>query len=58
MDKGCVAVVDALSVTFAVKLHVPEVVGVPVIAPPELSDSPAHAAPCEASVPPPLIDHV
>jgi len=55
MLRACVAMAAALSVTFAVKLHVPTVVGVPVIAPAELSDSPAQAPPAAARVPPPLM---
>ncbi len=49
IDKAWVAVAPTLSVTLAVKLEVPEVVGVPVMAPVEATrDSPAGRLP-EAS---------
>ncbi len=46
MESAFVAVAATLSVTFAVKLEVPDVVGVPVMAPDEaLRESPAGRLP-------------
>ena len=46
IDRACVAVPPALSVTPTVKLYMPAVVGVPEIAPfDELSDRPAGREP-------------
>lgn len=50
-ENSCVAEPPKLSVTFAVKLNGPEAVGVPVTAPPGLSDIPCGSAP-------PTTDHV
>ena len=48
IDRACVAVTFRLSATCIVKLDVPAVVGVPVIAPvDELSDSPSGKNPTD-----------
>ena len=48
IDRAFVAVAPTLSVTLAVKLEVPDAVGVPVMAPvPETRESPAGRLPAE-----------